>query len=69
MIEPHLYLAFDKEQEAKVACQQHICLCRNEDLLLPLQILNLTTEEFNKIDGFELNFGEFDFKGWAQSIC
>jgi hypothetical protein len=59
MIYPILYLAFDKLEDAEAATKQHICLCRNEDIMLPeSNILHLSENEFNTIDGFELRFGE-----------
>ena len=54
MLQPHLYLAFDNESDALIAFSQHICLCRNEDILLPIEIVELDEEEFNQIHGFEL---------------
>lgn len=59
LIDPILYLAFDNLGDAEIALKQHICLCRNEDVLLPENM-----EEINKIDfsdeerfpGFELIF-------------
>jgi len=35
MIDPFLSLAFESEEDAIKASKQHICLCRNEDVLLP----------------------------------
>lgn len=59
MIDPILYLAFESEEDALKASKQHICLCRNEDILLPdLEIEPLTELEFDKLTGFELRFGE-----------
>lgn len=59
MIDPVLYLAFKEEADAEVASRQHICLCRNEDLMFPeAEIQKLTEEEFDNIDGFELRFGK-----------
>lgn len=59
MVNPSLYLAFEQEIDAKKAVKQHICLCRNEDVLLPDPlILNLTESEFDQLVGFELRFGE-----------
>lgn len=59
MINPVLYLAFDNKDDAKIASRQHICLCRNEDLMLPdPEIYEFTDEEFSELDGFELRFGE-----------
>jgi hypothetical protein len=59
MINPILWLAFDNEDDAQKASIQHICLCRNEDILLPdKQIYILSPEEFNTFKGFELHFGQ-----------
>lgn len=59
MIDPILYLAFESEEDAVKASKQHICLCRNEDILFPdPEIEPLTELEFNKLTGFELKFGE-----------
>jgi len=58
LLEPTLYLAFGTEEDAIKASTQHICLCRNEDVMLPEEEIRIITEEeFNKIDGFELRFG------------
>lgn len=57
LINPILYLAFDTMGDAKKAAEQHICLCRNEDVLLPTQtITEITESEFNNINGYELRF-------------
>ena len=59
MIEPVLMLAFDNEVDAQKAAKQHICLCRNEDLLLPIGDVELMDEsDFDKETGFELRFEE-----------
>lgn len=59
MIDPILYLGFKSEEDAVKASKQHICLCRNEDILLPdLEIQPLTELEFDKLTGFELKFGD-----------
>ncbi|MEG1567512.1 MAG: hypothetical protein RR347_07500 [Anaerovoracaceae bacterium] len=59
MIDPILYLVFDHKEDAELAAKQHICLCRNEDLMLPNEkIIVLTESEFDAIDGFELRFGD-----------
>lgn len=61
MIEPMLYLAFSTLDDAEVASVQHICLCRNEDVLLPVsEIKEMNEKEFDAIDGFELIFGKHD---------
>lgn len=56
MLEPHLYLAFANEKDAQKAMKEHICLCRNEDVMLPYELLTLSENEWNKINGFELLF-------------
>lgn len=60
-IEPVLCLAFLSQKDAEKATQEHICLCRNEDILFPdSKTLETTYEEFtsNKdlFPGFELIF-------------
>lgn len=56
MIEPNLYLAFKSKNDAEGAYRQNICLCRNEDILLPTDLLELEHENFEVINGFELVF-------------
>lgn len=57
MLEPNLYLAFADKDDAVIAMQQHICLCRNEDVLFPTpEIEERTPLEFDEIEGFELLF-------------
>lgn len=59
MIDPILYLAFENYEEALEASRQHICLCRNEDVLLPDSLVDEMNErDFNSIKGFELRFGK-----------
>lgn len=59
MIDPVLYLAFKEKIDAENASKQHICLCRNEDLMLPdSEIYQMNEDEFDNIEGFELRFGE-----------
>lgn len=59
MINPVLYLAFMKKEEAEIASTQHICLCRNEDVIFPSEkIYCLQEQDFEQINGFELRFGE-----------
>ena len=59
MVNPILYLAFTNEEDALKSAKQHICLCRNEDVLFPeSEILQLDEKEFDQIPGFELRFGE-----------
>lgn len=59
LLNPVLFLAFLNKEKAQAASKQHICLCRNEDILLPDDnITELKEEEFNGIKGFELRFGQ-----------
>lgn len=57
LIEPTLYLAFSSQQDAERAHKQHLCLCRNEDIVYPVgEVQKLTEDEFNRLNGFELRF-------------
>lgn len=57
LLEPNLYLAFESKEDAEIALLQHICLCRNEDILLPEPLIEVKTEaDFDEMDGFELLF-------------
>ncbi|OFY91189.1 MAG: hypothetical protein A2266_08065 [Bacteroidetes bacterium RIFOXYA12_FULL_40_10] len=59
MINPILYLAFEKEEDAHISVKQHICLCRNEDILFPdSEIIQMEEAEFENLTGFELRFGQ-----------
>lgn len=59
MIDPVLYLAFEDYDEALKASKQHVCLCRNEDILLPDSMIEEMDENsFNSIKGFEMRFGK-----------
>jgi len=61
MIDPVLLLAFSDSRDAHIATHQHICLCRNEDILLPdPEVISLSEEAFNELDGFELRFGRME---------
>lgn len=60
MLNPNLYLAFESIEDAQSAFEQNICLCRNEDILLPEELLALSKEEFENIEGFELKFTNKD---------
>lgn len=67
LLEPTLYLAFPKRLMAHLAVSQHICLCRNEDVLLPVEAYNVSPEEWYSplFPGYELTFknqGEQTFK-------
>ena len=59
MLHPHLYLAFGTEADAQTAFVQHLCLCRNEDIVLPepqYGIKALDETAFDALPGFELRF-------------
>lgn len=59
MLEPELLLAFDNLSDAQTASEQHVCLCRNEDILLPEEnVIVMNEQEFQKEKGFELRFGK-----------
>lgn len=59
LLSPILYLAFETEKDALTASRQHICLCRNEDIMLPIaEITSASEDDFEKLPGFELRFGE-----------
>lgn len=60
LLNPELLLAFANETDARIAAEQHVCLCRNEDLLLPDAgfgdegVLPMTETDFDARDGFEM---------------
>ncbi|MGL4332289.1 MAG: hypothetical protein ACRCZQ_04885 [Bacteroidales bacterium] len=58
MIRPALILAFASYEDASNANNQHICLCRNEDILFPNEkITEIEDTDFDKtFSGFELQF-------------
>lgn len=60
MLNPNLYLAFENANDAEKAAMQTICLCRNEDLLLPEEMLDMGKTNFDEINGFELHFTSKD---------
>jgi hypothetical protein len=63
LIHPVLVLGFSTNEDAKKAFEQHICLCRNEDILLPdrnSEIKEIPENEFNKLEGFELIITDAD---------
>ena len=62
MLYPNLQLAFGSRSDAEYATMQHLCLCRNEDLVLPEpDIVEVDVSEFDadreRFPGFELLFG------------
>lgn len=60
LINPHLYLTFEDFQYAERAIKQTICLSRNEDLLFPDELFEMSNEQFNEVNGFELVFTSSD---------
>ncbi len=60
LLNPVLYLAFVSEEDTRAAYSQHICLCRNEDLLYPAELIVTTRNEFEqdqkRFPGYELVF-------------
>lgn len=64
LLNPIFHLAFENKQDAERAFQQHICLCRNEDVLLPISLTEISIETFDNDDenfaGFELIFEKTD---------
>lgn len=61
LIEPILYLGFENRTDAEQAAKHHICLCRNEDILLPAAtIADIPESKFDTMaevfNGFELIF-------------
>ncbi len=57
---PILHLAFLSAEDASIAESQHVCLCRNEDMVYPDSITETNKEDFEKDEeifpGFELVF-------------
>ena len=65
LIEPNLYLGFDNKEDAVHAAKQHLCLCRNEDILFPNgSIIKISEDDFDTQEdlffGFELVFERND---------
>ncbi len=58
LINPVLHLAFDVLEDAEFAATQHICLCRNEDILFPTDIIEIEEKDFEgeEFPGYELVF-------------
>lgn len=56
MLNPNLYLAFEKNEDAETAFVQTLCLCRNEDLIFPESLEQIDANKFDAINGFELIF-------------
>jgi hypothetical protein len=58
MLNPNLYIAFEKKEDAEIAFSQSLCLCRNEDLIFPESLLEIEEQKFDEIEGFELIFSD-----------
>lgn len=57
LVNPILHLLFETKEMAEIASMQHICLCRKQDILIPSkEITNLSEEEFDQVNGYELQF-------------
>lgn len=60
LLDPVLHLVFTSKEDAENAFKQHICLCRNEDVLLPTLIIETNSIDFNEntelFAGYELIF-------------
>jgi hypothetical protein len=60
MQNPILHLAFLSAEDASIARTQHICLCRNEDMMYPDEVIETTKKLFEENEelfpGFELVF-------------
>ena len=57
LLNPELTLAFRSQEDAEAAFEQHVCLCRNEDILFPdteYGIRAVSEDEFAALDGFEM---------------
>lgn len=57
---PILQLAFASEEDASIAARQHVCLCRNEDMMYPDGVIEASKQTFEEdqeiFPGFELVF-------------
>lgn len=58
LLNPMLHLVFATEAEARAAATQHLCLCRNEDIVLPSKPQLLSEADFAALPGFELRFAD-----------
>ncbi|MEQ8469689.1 MAG: hypothetical protein RIC35_00810 [Marinoscillum sp.] len=60
LLNPVLHLAFGSKEDAEIADHQHVCLCRNEDMLYPEQVIETSKHQFEESEedfpGFELVF-------------
>lgn len=59
LLNPILMLAFGSREDAERASVQHVCLCRNEDVMLPdEEVFEMEEEDFSALEGFELRFAD-----------
>ena len=57
LLHPELFLAFASEDDAVKAATEHLCLCRNEDLVYPVsEPRPIPSQDFDAIEGMELLF-------------
>lgn len=72
MLHPVLHLAFETEEDAITAAGQHLCLCRNEDLVWPTPLVVMSEDAFNALPGFEYHpTTEAEggiFHGWDRTV-
>lgn len=72
MLNPDLYLAFGSIEDAIIAASQHLCLCRNEDIIWPSAPIIMSKESFDTLPGFEyFPKNELEggiFHGWDRTI-
>lgn len=72
MLNPVLHLAFATREDAAAAARQHLCLCRNEDLVWPSPAVEMPEELFDAIPGFEYSpKAEAEggvFHGWDRTL-
>ncbi len=64
LLNPLLKLAFEHREDAIIAAKQHLCLCRNEDIIFPIDIEEIDNATWNnddqKFSGYELIFEKND---------
>ncbi|ANQ52930.1 hypothetical protein MY04_05985 (plasmid) [Flammeovirga sp. MY04] len=67
MLNPELSLLFETKEEAEVAFNSHLFLARNEDIIFPIHIEEITEEEFDlQYEGFELVKGDTIVVGYNR---
>lgn len=64
LLNPVLKLAFENKEDAVIAAKQHLCLCRNEDIIFPIEITevekSIWNEDHENFAGYELIFEKND---------